>query len=352
MYARAVVYARAGRADRAVSILDDAIGLENDAARKAAALRMRTHFNFQKGDRAAGWRDADLAAQQEAKSRPEIQRYWIGEDLSGRSLCLHAWAAPSAKIGLGDFIWFARFLPALVERCASVHCPLHTGLKLMPLLQPSSPGVNFESGSVRDADFHCHLRSLPHRIGCDAAPKIPYLEHDEERAERWARVLGTDGFKIGIAWSAHHESRVNRSFPLREFEVLSRLAGVRLISLQKDDGIEQLSELPNVEVCDGLDEGAAAFLDTAAVMAHLDLIVSCDTSVANLAGALGRPTWIALNHRPQPRWIPMADIGMSYPTVRPFCQKVPDDWSSVFSDMAQELSRLLEGRATPERGQR
>lgn len=328
-------------------MLDRAIALETDTAQKAAAFRMRTRFNFELGDHVAGWRDADLAAQQEATMRPDVQRYWTGEDLSGRSLCLHAWAAAGVRMGLGDFIMFARYLPALVERCASVHFPLDVAPKLMPLLQTASPAVNFETGPVPAADFHCHLKSLPHRIGGDAPLKIPYLKHDEERAERWAQLLGTHGFKIGIAWTSLPEARVNRSFPLRELDVLGRLPGVRLISLQKHDGLEQLSELPSVELCHGLDE-EGAFLDTAAVMATLDLIVSCDTSVANLAGALGRPAWIALHQQHDPRWTPKDAISLSYPTARRFCQKTQGDWSSVFSAMAQELSRVLEGgRATP-----
>lgn len=341
MYARAVSWAQAGRPDDAMLILDSAIGLETDPAQKAAAYRMRTRLNFQRGDHEAAWSDAHLGAQQEAKSRPDALRYWTGEDLSGQSICLHAWEAPSVRMGLGDHIMFARFLPALAGRCARVHFLLDEAPRLMPLLRTASPAVSFE-GALPAADFHCHIKSLPHLIGCDKPPNIPYLKHDEERAKIWARVLGADGFKIGVAWNAHHELRVSRSFRLSELEVLGRIPGVRLISLQKHEGVEQLSELKGVEVCDGLDEQGGAFVDTAAVMANLDLIVTCDTSIANLAGALGHPTWVALNHRPDPRWRPETALSLTYPTARLFLQRTPDEWSPVFAEMAQELSRMLE----------
>src|SRR5262249_49165138 len=140
-----------------------------------------------------------------------------------------------------------------------------------------------------------------------------------------------------------------RSIPLVCFEPLACIAGVRLISLQKNAGLDQLDRLPEGMQVETLgpdfDSGPGAFLDTAAVMTELDLIVTSDTSIAHLAGALGRPTWLALRATPEWRW----QIGRSdspwYPTMQLFRQPTPGDWAGVFSQMAAALPPLAQDKA-------
>ena len=139
---------------------------------------------------------------------------------------------------------------------------------------------------------------------------------------------------------------IGRSFPLRLYRTLADIPGVRLISLQKNDGIEQLADLPpgmSVEVLDGLDDGPDAFLDTAAVMQTLDLVITSDTAIAHLAGALGRPVWLALRQVPDWRWRLEGDDTQWYPTMRLFRQEAPGDWAGVFARIAARLRAELGG---------
>jgi ADP-heptose:LPS heptosyltransferase len=131
---------------------------------------------------------------------------------------------------------------------------------------------------------------------------------------------------------------------LRALHRLAQIPGVRLISLQKNHGVEQLAELPpgmKVETLgDDFDAGPDALIDTAAAMEHLDLIVTADTSVAHLAGALARPVWLALKYVPEWRWMLDRRDSPWYPTMRLFRQKTPDDWSTVFEEMTAEAAKL------------
>jgi hypothetical protein len=192
--------------------------------------------------------------------------------------------------------------------------------------------------------------SLPSKLDfhrTKATLAFPYLAVDPDRSAEWRRRLGSHSFKIGIAWQGNRwrgapAGIVGRWMKLAELQPLSQVPGVRLIDLQKGEGTEQLAALPHglrVETLgDDFDSGPDAFADTAAVMQHLDLIVSCDTAIAHLAGALGRPTWIALQHVPEWRWGLAGDTTPWYPSVRLFRQPKRGDWGSVFVQMAAELS--------------
>ena len=137
--------------------------------------------------------------------------------------------------------------------------------------------------------------------------------------------------------------------PLAALEPLAHLPGVSLVSLQKGPGLEQLRSTPFadriVDLSSDLDRGADAFLDTAAVMAGLDLVIGCDTSIVHLAGALGRPVWTALTVSPEWRWLLDRNDSPWYPTMRLFRQTVDGDWSTVVTAMAQALGALASQRA-------
>jgi hypothetical protein len=138
-----------------------------------------------------------------------------------------------------------------------------------------------------------------------------------------------------------------KSFQVTWLRDISQLPSIRLISLQKNEGSEQVTTLPDgmkVETLgDDFDCGPDAFLDTAAVMENLDLVITADTSIAHLAGALGRPTWVALRLVPDWRWLLDRHDSPWYPTMRLFRQQTRDDWSSVFSAMERELTRMVNG---------
>ncbi len=247
--------------------------------------------------------------------------------------------------GLGDTIQFCRYLP-LMRRAGAE--PYFLGpAKLHRLVGLTVEGRIFErmpEGASFDAQIA--ISSLPRafktRLG-DVPAELPYLVAEPERIARWKARIGKTGFRIGIAWqgNAHPDADPGRAFPLGDLAPLAGRPGVRLISLQKGYGQEQIlnSHPFRVEELDAdYDSGPHAFLDAAAVMHAVDLIVTCDTSIAHLAGALARPVWVALKKDAEWRWLRERSDSPWYPTMRLFRQKRLGDWSSVFGDMATALS--------------
>ncbi len=276
-----------------------------------------------------------------------LQPAWTGpEDLAGKTLFVFA------ELFLGDTIQMSRYLPLAGARGAQVVLaapkPLHGLLSTLPAPVTLIAG----DATPERFDFACPLMSLPHRFETrpDNVPAdVPYLQADPQRTARWRERLKGDGFRIGVCWqgsTAPYAASMQRSFPLRALEPLARLPGVRLISLQKHDGLEQLMTLPSGMRVEGLgadfDAGPDAFLDTAAVMGELDLVISADTATAHVAGALGVQTWLALPYVPDWRWGLEGPKTPWYPKTRLYRQAQPGDWSGVFADMTVALSDLLE----------
>jgi hypothetical protein len=200
-------------------------------------------------------------------------------------------------------------------------------------------------------DVRIALLSLPFIFGTNAGnipARIPYLTAEPDRVARWDTRLGLQGFKVGICWQGNKESPsdTGRSLPLVQFERLARIAGVRLISLQKHDRVEEFAQLPTgiaVETLgEDFDAGPEAFLDAAAVMENLDLIISSDTAIAHLAGALGRPVWLALKDVPDWRWLLGRSDSPWYSTMRIFRQAARNDWTAVFTNLEKELRVLAD----------
>ncbi|HEY1412103.1 MAG TPA: glycosyltransferase family 9 protein, partial [Rhodopila sp.] len=170
----------------------------------------------------------------------------------------------------------------------------------------------------------------------------PYLRAEPERVAVWRDRLSGPGFKIGVSWQGSMiKTGVGRSFPLLALQEVAAIPGVRLISLQQGAGVEQLHSLPvgmRIEVLgDSFDAGPDAFVDTAAVMECLDLVVTCDTSIAHVAGALGRPTWVVLKRVPDWRWMLDGGANPWYPTIEAFRQTVNGQWDDVFDRIGREL---------------
>jgi Flp pilus assembly protein TadD len=248
--------------------------------------------------------------------------------------------------GLGDTIQFARYLEMMARAGAAPTflCPskvhrLLSSLSRVRLVEKAPDGESF--------DAQIAVSSLPRTFATrlDSVPAhVPYLRAEPELAEKWAARIGPAGVKIGIVWQGNPnpEADVARSMPLAAFAALAAAPGARLISLQKGFGAEQLAELPRGMRVESLgedfDAGPDAFVDTAAAMMHLDLVVTCDTSIAHLAGALGQPVWVALKKDAEWRWLRDRDDSPWYPTMRLFRQKQRGDWSGVFAAMAARLA--------------
>lgn len=265
------------------------------------------------------------------------ERLWDGSPLNGRTILLHA------EQGLGDTLQFVRYAPLVKERGGRVLfvCPP----ALFPILA-SAPGID---QLVRDGDpvpsFHVQapLMSLAHIMGTtpETVPaNIPYLAASKELIEKWRPVLHKiAGFKIGICWqgSPQYPADRQRSIPLSHFGKLAALNGVRLVSLQKGSGREQLLEspFPVLDFTEQMDtQSVGPFTDTAAVLGLLDLVISCDSAVIHLAGALGVPTWAALSFMPDWRWLLDQDHTAWYPGMRLFRQRSRGDWNEVFERIA------------------
>jgi hypothetical protein len=220
--------------------------------------------------------------------------------------------------------------------------------KLLSTLDPSIEILG-HTQAPPTFDHHCPLASLPgaFKTTLETIPAdVPYLRAEPERAAAWRDRLSGPGFKIGVSWQGSTiKTGVGRSFPLRNLGHIAAIPGVRLISLQQGTGLEQLHSLPpgmTVETLgEDFDAGSDAFVDTAAVMDCLDLVISCDTSIAHLAGALGRRTWVVLKRVPDWRWMLDTTGNPWYPTVEVFRQTVDGRWDDVFDRVCRELRERI-----------
>jgi Tfp pilus assembly protein PilF len=330
--------------DEALLSYDQAIALKPDYA---DAFNSRGMLKLLLGRYRDGWADYEWRGKAKGKHTPPAidAPEWQGEDLSGRRIATYS------EMHFGDVIQFVRYLPLLSRRGADV--TLLVPAKLIRLLQPFAPQVALvDSIDPRSSfDFKCALMSLPFRFGTEPSSlprETRYLVAERPLALQWKDRIGEAWFKIGIAWQGTPQWTVDRRrFALTDIAPLSLLPHVRLVSLQKNHGLDQLENLPagtKVETLGDFDDGPDAFIDTAAVMDCLDLIITSDTSIAHLAGALGRPTWVALKHVPDWRWLLDRDDSPWYPTMRLFRQATDGDWTSVFAKMEQELRVLLGAR--------
>jgi hypothetical protein len=274
------------------------------------------------------------------------QPVWTGESLAGKAILLHA------EQGFGDTIQFIRFASILKRQGATVilGCPN----QLLQLLQ-GFPGVDLligENDVLPAFDVHAPLLSLPGilKTTIETIPaSIPYFLAKPALLEQWRdRLNKFEGFKIGISWQGNPFFRDDRlrSIPLRCFAHLAEIPGVHLIGLQRGFGIEQVEELrdlfPVADLGNELDRESGPFMDTAAVMKNLDLVITADTAVAHLAGALGVPTWVALSIAPNWRWMLGRSDSPWYPTLRLFRQKELGNWPAVFEEMKEALLQRLQ----------
>jgi hypothetical protein len=205
-------------------------------------------------------------------------------------------------------------------------------------------------GDLPHFDVQSPLLSLPAilKTSLNTIPReVPYLFADPVLVAKWREPLDAiGGFRIGINWCGRpgHEQSRQRDIPIECFATLTQLPNVRLISLQKGARPQQhLGNSPNSTIIDFGDtlDANGAFTDTAAIMMNLDLVITSDTSIAHLAGALGRPVWVPLPFIPEWRWLLDRTDSPWYPTMRLFRQKSLGDWNSAFTEIESALRAQL-----------
>ena len=290
-----------------------------------------------------GWPDYEwrLQTMQMFDTLPPQAR-WKGESLDGRTILL------VAEQGLGDTLQFIRYAGVLKQR---YNCKVFAVVQkpLLPLLHTYKEVDRYfvQGEGCNGFELWTPLLSVPgivcHKSPAEFPAPVPYLSADPALVEKWRDELAKwPGMKIGIAWSGNPTNQADRmrSLPLEELAPLSRLDGVQLFSLQKGPGVEQLETVAGrmniVPLGDRLDNHGA-FLDTAAVMKNLDLVISADTSVGHLAGALGVPVWLGLNLVADWRWQQNRADTPWYPKHRLFRQPRYCAWSDVVREMVAAL---------------
>lgn len=317
------------------------------AAVRLAPNSAEIHWNIslcllQLGQLEEGWQEHEWRKrmQQPLGVRQLPHRAWLGqESLRGKTLFLHA------EQGLGDTMQFCRYAKLAVAQGARVVMSVPTQLRrLLGSLDPAIRVVADEE-LAPEADFQCAMLSMPlaMQTRLDTIPELGrYLCSDPERVHYWRARIGTHGLRVGIRWQGRTGIRadIGRSPPLASLAPLGNIPGVRLISLQKGAGSEQMGDLGRsmgVEVVLDDDEGPDSLMETAALIDCLDLVITSDTSIAHLAGALARPTWVALKYSPDWRWLLDRSYSPWYRSMRLFRQSRLGDWQGVFESMRQAL---------------
>jgi tetratricopeptide (TPR) repeat protein len=302
-----------------------------------AAMTRLSLGDFEAGWKAYEWRWRTGAF---ARQRRQLQApLWLGgAPVSGKTILLHA------EQGLGDTIQFIRYAPLLANRGAKVVCEVQ--LELQPLLAQLKDITVIARGEPLPAfDLHCPLLSLPLAFGTNSETipvAVPYLAAPAERLAEWRHRLPLGEPRAGFVWSGQlsHKNDANRSIPLARLAALFEDPQVQCVSLQSDlrdaDG-EVLRGLPNVVHLGG---AFRDFADTAAVIALLDVVISVDTAVAHLAGALGKPVAILLPHAADFRWLRGREDSPWYPTAKLFRQPAFGDWDSVIGRLRDELRQV------------
>lgn len=336
-----------GQFAEALACYERAIELKPDLAH---ARKNRGMAWLRMGDYQRGWREYEWRWKcSDSPPREFSQPQWDGAPLAGRTLLVHG------EQGLGDTLQFVRFLPQVQARGGRIVLECQPPLAKLLAASRGMDEIVVRGERLPEFDVHCPLMSLPTALGTtlDNLPReVPYVFVDPQRRQQWqARLATIAGLKVGINWQGNPQFKADRyrSMPLAQFEPLARLEGVRLISLQRGAGVEQLRQIADrFEVLElpAADDNAEAFVDTAAIMQNLDLVVTSDTSVAHLAGALGVPTWVIVPFSPDWRWMIGRDDSHWYPTVRLFRPQRIAGWDEVFSTIAAELTQLVNRRTT------
>jgi tetratricopeptide (TPR) repeat protein len=329
-----------GQLDEALAAYRQAIALRPNyaEAHTGLSLALLARGDFQRGLQEYEWRwkCKDFPSPRRNFAQPQ----WDGRLLDGRVLLLHA------EQGFGDAIHFIRYLPLVQQRGGRIviECPS----ELQRLFQTIAGRCQIVTRGqpLPPFDLHCPILSLPlaFKTTMESIPaEVPYLLADPELVESWRQKLGDSaaGLKIALAWAGNPIVKGDqaRSMSLDRLAPLSEAPGATFYSIQKGAAERQADQPPPGLSLVNLASELHDFADTAAVMCAMDLVITTDTSVAHLAGALGRPVWVMLQFMPDWRWFLDRDDSPWYPTMRLFRQTTPGDWLDVIRRVAKLLAK-------------
>jgi tetratricopeptide (TPR) repeat protein len=316
--------------DRALALVPD-----HADAHFNAALSLLTVGDYARGLQEYEWRwkRTGMVARKEFRKAP-----WLGETpLDGKTIVLHA------EQGLGDTVQFARYLPQVARMGARIVLEMPAELKPLLAGLDGVTQIVVRGEKLPPYDLHCPLGSLPLACRTDASSipaGIPYLRAPESSLAKWRpRLEQLKSPRVALAWSgrAAHPNDRNRSLSLAQLKPLTSVPGPSFVSVQRDmrpEDAEALSREPGIlHFGPELDD----FADTAAVLALCDLVISVDTSVAHVAGALGRPVLLLLPFQPDWRWMLDRDASPWYPAIRLFRQAAPRDWDGAIARVRDAL---------------
>ena len=332
-----IILLRMGRDEEALHALLRSVDRKPDC--------WKSHFNLallylRHGRFTEGWRHYDWRFQ--AGGHPAIragrpQPLWDGRRLDGETVLL------CAEQGLGDVIQFLRFAPAMGNRGARLLLECPAPLRTLVADLPWFAGTVDPADPCTEADYQFPLMSVPRLLGerFDPSPlPFPYLKAPSPTAGSCHPLLAHRDRKIGIAWTGDHENPFNpiRSCRPEDFYPLTRIPETRLYSLQFQDGGLPLATLSENGI-QSLGPALGDFAQTAARLNDLDLVITVDTALAHLAGALGHETWLLLSRPCDWRWSVEGTTTVWYPNLRLFRQTCPGDWAELFERVTQALGR-------------
>jgi tetratricopeptide (TPR) repeat protein len=277
------------------------------------------------------------------------QPLWKGEPLEGSRILLYA------EQGMGDTLQFARYVPLVAARGAKVVLEVQPRLHRLLSLAKGPEEVICRDAPLPEVDWQCPLLSLPLAFATELnsiPAKIPYIYPDPAQVEIWRHRLSGSSLRIGLVWggSPLHPHELWRSIPLEQLAPLTNLEGTAFYSLQMGPPASQVKELGSrVHIIDLQDE-QRDFADTAAIVANLDLVISIDTSVVHLAGAMGKPVWVMLSKSADWRWLLDREDNPWYPTARLFRQSTMGNWHDVVTRIQCELRSIAAQNFVPPAG--
>lgn len=299
------------------------------------------------GDFTAGWANYEArksAPQLKLRRAPKLAPNWNGEPIDGKRLFIYG------EQGFGDSIQFVRFVPKLIEMGASVHLDVQP--ELISLITDTGWPIELVAeteAKYEQYDFECSLLSLPKALSLsvdDLPVTTRYLLAGNERAAYWqGKLVNLSQPRIGLCWAGNpaHKNDHRRSISTDQFSRFCIGCDAEFVSLQKDYYDHELDEFAANQVClrNWADE-FFNFSETAALIGCLDLVITVDTAIAHLAGALGKDVWILVDHAPDWRWLLNRPDSPWYPTMRIYRQDTLDDWDSVLSRVADDLAAFVE----------